>query len=103
VTLKAVDREQEQPRRTRRRRRRKPSSERGRVTTFGSVLPQLFTTGNLAAGFYAIVKASTGDPVTASYALFVAGVFDILDGRAARLTGSESRVGAADDTNADPV
>ena len=30
------------------------------------MLPNLLTTGNLAAGFYAIIKASTGDPVFAS-------------------------------------
>ena len=39
----------------------------------------------------------------ASYAIFVAGVFDILDGRAARLTGSESRFGAEYDSIADTV
>jgi len=67
------------------------------------LLPHLLTTGNLAAGFYAIVKASTGDPVRASYAIFVAAVFDILDGRAARLTHSESRFGAEYDSIADTV
>jgi CDP-diacylglycerol--serine O-phosphatidyltransferase len=102
VALKAVDHDQEPPRRPRRRRRRRGSGE-SRVSTFGNVLPQLLTTGNLAAGFYAIVKASSGDPVTASYAIFVAGIFDILDGRAARLTGSESRFGAEYDSIADTV
>jgi CDP-diacylglycerol--serine O-phosphatidyltransferase len=55
------------------------------VGTFGSLLPSLLTTCNLAAGFFAIVRASIGDPLTASYAIFVAAVFDMLDGRAARL------------------
>jgi CDP-diacylglycerol--serine O-phosphatidyltransferase len=49
------------------------------------------------------VRASTGDPLTASYAIFVAAVFDMLDGRAARLTGSESRFGAEYDSIADTV
>jgi CDP-diacylglycerol--serine O-phosphatidyltransferase len=49
------------------------------------------------------VKASTGDPVRASYAIFFAGIFDLLDGRAARLTGSESRFGAEYDSIADTV
>ena len=98
MTLEAV----ESRRRGRRRRRRRQGRD-GRVRTFGSVLPSLLTTGNLAAGFYAIVKSGTGDPLTASYAILVAGVFDILDGRAARMTGSESRFGAEYDSIADTV
>lgn len=85
------------------RRRRRKRSGGAPVRTFGSVLPSLLTTGNLAAGFYAIVKSGTGDPLMASYAIFVAGVFDILDGRAARMTGSESRFGAEYDSIADTV
>jgi len=90
-------------RRRGRRRRGKRGPGGGGVRTFGSVLPSLLTTGNLAAGFYAIVKSGAGDPLLASYAIFVAGVFDILDGRAARLTGSESRFGAEYDSIADTV
>jgi len=88
------------PRKRRRRRRRRAEPDRG---GFASLLPQLLTTGNLAAGFYAIVKASTGDPLTASYAVFVAACFDILDGRAARMTGNVSRFGAEYDSIADTV
>ncbi len=67
------------------------------------MLPSLLTTGNLAAGFFAIVKAGSGDPLVASYAIFIAAIFDILDGRAARLTGSESRFGSEYDSIADTV
>jgi CDP-diacylglycerol--serine O-phosphatidyltransferase len=67
------------------------------------LLPQLLTTGNLAAGFYAIIKASGGDVLIASYAIFIAAVFDILDGRAARMTGNVSRFGAEYDSIADTV
>jgi CDP-diacylglycerol--serine O-phosphatidyltransferase len=96
--------ESESPRRKPGRRRRRGRRRAGRpVRTFGSVLPSLLTTGNLAAGFFAIVKAGTGDPLTASYAIFVAAVFDILDGRAARMTGSESQFGAEYDSIADTV
>jgi CDP-diacylglycerol--serine O-phosphatidyltransferase len=66
-------------------------------------LPQLLTTGNLAAGFLAIIKASNGEVLTASYAIFVAALFDILDGRAARMTGNVSRFGAEYDSIADTV
>ena len=101
MSLKAVESEKMSPRRSRRRRRGRRN--RSAVGTFGSLLPSLLTTCNLAAGFFAIVKASTGDPLTASYAIFVAAVFDMLDGRAARLTGSESRFGAEYDSIADTV
>ena len=87
-------------RRRRRRRRRQGNADRA---GFAALLPQLLTTGNLAAGFYAIIKASGGDVLTASYAIFVAAVFDILDGRAARMTGNVSRFGAEYDSIADTV
>jgi len=87
-------------RRRRRRRRRRDDPDRA---GFAALLPQLLTTGNLAAGFFAIVKASSGDVLIASYAIFIAVVFDILDGRAARLTGNVSRFGAEYDSIADTV
>ena len=88
--------------RRRRRRRRRARSDSDRAG-FSVLLPQLLTTANLAAGFYAIIKASGGDVVTASYAIFVAAVFDVLDGRAARMTGNVSRFGAEYDSIADTV
>jgi len=89
-------------RRRRRRRRRRPRARSDRAG-FSLLLPQLLTTANLAAGFYAIIKASGGDVVTASYAIFVAAIFDLLDGRAARMTGNVSRFGAEYDSIADTV
>ncbi len=89
----------ERRRRARRRRRHDDQDRAG----FASLLPQLLTTGNLAAGFYAIIKASDGDVLFASYAIFVAALFDILDGRAARMTGNVSRFGAEYDSIADTV
>jgi len=88
-------------RKRRRRRKRHPRDEDRRG--FASLLPQLLTTANLAAGFFAIVKASSGDVLIASYAIFIAAVFDILDGRAARMTGNVSRFGAEYDSIADTV
>ena len=88
----------------RRRRRRRQRGEAGELfgRGFGPLLPHLLTTGNLAAGFYAIVKAP--DNVWyASWAILVAAIFDMLDGRAARLTKSESRFGVEYDSIADTV
>lgn len=83
------------------RRRRRPRRRRGRG--FQALLPQLFTTGNLAAGFYAVVKASEGEFGRACIALIVAGVFDVLDGRIARLAHATSRFGTEYDSISDTV
>ena len=88
--------------RRRRRRRRRKQDDPDRAG-FAALLPQLLTTGNLAAGFFAIIKASSGEVMVASYAIFIAAVFDILDGRAARMTGNVSRFGAEYDSIADTV
>ncbi len=85
------------------RRRRRGSRGRRSATGFAPLIPHILTTGNLAAGFYAIAKASTGDPVQASWAILVAGIFDVLDGRAARLTNSVSKFGMEYDSIADTV
>ena len=70
---------------------------------FSAVLPQLLTTGNLAAGFYAIVTASAGDLDRAAFAVIVAMAFDLLDGRVARYAGATSRFGVEYDSIADTV
>jgi CDP-diacylglycerol--serine O-phosphatidyltransferase len=85
----------------RRRRRRRPRRHRGRG--FAWLLPHLFTTGNLAAGFYAIVRAAEGDLVRAALAIIVAGILDGLDGRVARRVGATSPFGLEYDSIADAV
>jgi CDP-diacylglycerol--serine O-phosphatidyltransferase len=97
-----LDEDPGQPSRRRRKRRRRRRAGPDRAG-FASLLPQLLTTGNLAAGFYAIIKASDGEVLIASYAIFVAALFDVLDGRAARMTGNVSRFGAEYDSIADTV
>jgi len=67
------------------------------------LLPNLFTTAGLFAGFYAIIAASNGAFVNASIAVFVAAVADGLDGRVARLTGTSSEFGVQYDSLADLV
>ncbi|MCH7600586.1 MAG: CDP-diacylglycerol--serine O-phosphatidyltransferase [Myxococcales bacterium] len=85
------------------RRRRRGSRRRASSKGFAPLIPHILTTGNLAAGFYAIAKASTGDPVQASWAILLAGIFDVLDGRAARMTNSVSKFGMEYDSIADTV
>lgn len=67
------------------------------------ILPNLFTTGNLFFGFFAIVKALQGDFFWASGAILLAAVFDVLDGRVARLTGGTSEFGVQYDSLCDLV
>jgi CDP-diacylglycerol--serine O-phosphatidyltransferase len=66
-------------------------------------LPNLFTIIALFAGFYAIVQAMGGRFELAAIAIFVAMVFDGLDGRVARLTHTQSAFGAELDSLSDMV
>lgn len=67
------------------------------------LLPNLFTTGAMFAGFYAIIAAIGGQYIDAVIAVFVAGVLDGLDGRIARLTNTQSDFGVQYDSLSDLV
>ena len=67
------------------------------------LLPNLFTTGGLFAGFFAIIAASQGRFTAACVAIFVAGILDGIDGRVARLTNTQSEFGVQYDSLADLV
>ena len=67
------------------------------------LLPNLFTTGAMFAGFYAIVAAIGGNFTAAAIAVFVAGILDGLDGRVARLTNTQSEFGVQYDSLSDMV
>lgn len=67
------------------------------------LLPNLFTTAALFAGFYAIVAASSLRFEAAAVAIFIAIVLDGMDGRIARMTGTESEFGAQYDSLSDMV
>lgn len=74
-----------------------------RLAMYIYVLPNLMTTANLFSGFFAIIKALKGDFIFAAYAIVAAAVFDLLDGRLARLTRSTSKFGAEYDSLCDLV
>ena len=67
------------------------------------LLPNLFTTASLFAGFYAIVSAINGRFELAAIAIVIAGVLDGMDGRIARLTNTQSEFGAQYDSMSDMV
>ena len=67
------------------------------------LLPNLFTTGALFAGFYAVIAGIDGRFEAAAIAIFVAMIFDGLDGRVARMTNTQSKFGAEYDSLSDMV
>jgi CDP-diacylglycerol--serine O-phosphatidyltransferase len=67
------------------------------------ILPNLFTTGNLFCGFWAIISVFQEQFFYAAIAILLASVFDILDGKVARLSGATSKFGVQYDSLADLV
>lgn len=67
------------------------------------ILPSLLTTCSLFSGFYAIVSAINGVYLNSAVAIIIAAMFDGLDGRVARLTGTTSRFGMEYDSLSDLV
>ncbi len=67
------------------------------------LLPNLFTTSALFAGFYAIVAAINARYEPAAMAVFVAMILDGMDGRIARMTKTESDFGVQYDSLSDLV
>lgn len=75
--------------------------ERGRRGIY--ILPNLFTTAGLFAGFFAIVQATKGQFESAAVAIFVAMIMDTLDGRVARMTNTASDFGKEYDSLVDVI
>ena len=67
------------------------------------LLPNLFTTSALFAGFYAIVAAFNARYEPAAIAVFVAMILDGMDGRIARMTKTESDFGVQYDSLSDMI
>jgi CDP-diacylglycerol--serine O-phosphatidyltransferase len=67
------------------------------------ILPNLITTAGLFCGFYSIIASLRGDFFVAAIAIMAANVFDVLDGRVARVTNTTSRFGIEYDSLCDLV
>jgi CDP-diacylglycerol--serine O-phosphatidyltransferase len=74
---------------------------RPRLTS--SVIPNLFTAINMFCGFLSILSASEGNFNYAAWLIFIAAIFDALDGLVARLTNSSSELGVELDSLSDIV
>ncbi|MGB4812425.1 MAG: CDP-diacylglycerol--serine O-phosphatidyltransferase [Methylophilaceae bacterium] len=83
----------------------KPSEpdQTGRRSRGIYLLPNLFTSAALFAGFFAIVQAMNNNFEQAAIAIFIAMVLDGLDGRVARMTNTQSAFGAEYDSLSDMV
>lgn len=83
-----------------------PADERGGEGLSRSaiyLLPNLFTTGALASGFYSITESFAARWENAALAIFVAMILDSLDGRIARMTNTQSDFGVIYDSLSDVV
>src|SRR5271163_1444218 len=89
--------------------RRESDRSRGKLRKGMYILPSLFTTANIAAGFYAIlqtVHGSAGEAWHMDFAAKAIGfavLFDGLDGRIARMTRTDSDFGRELDSLADVI
>jgi len=83
--------------------RRRTPAERRRLRRGVYLLPSLFTMGSMFCGYACIVYAMRGEFVTAAPFIGLAIVVDMLDGRIARMTGTESAFGIEFDSLADII
>lgn len=65
------------------------------------LLPNLCTTASLFFGFLSVVKSLGGEFTKAAWMILIAGIFDMLDGRIARLTKTSSQFGVEYDSLVD--
>ena len=79
------------------------ANEPKETTKLAIAAPSLFTLGNLACGFFSILASAKGNFSQAGWLILIAAVFDMFDGRVARLLGAESEFGIEMDSLADAV
>lgn len=74
---------------------------RERVGVHIYILPNILTTANMFCGFFSIIHSIRGEFLMAAYAIVAAAIFDLLDGRVARMTNTSSAFGAQYDSLSD--
>ncbi len=67
------------------------------------ILPNLITAAGIFAGFYCIIATTDGNYERAAWFILLAAIFDGLDGKVARLTGTSSKFGVELDSLADVI
>jgi len=82
---------------------RRPHLPRPDMRRVVVVMPSAFTLGNLFFGFWSIVSAFNGNFRWAGWFIVFAAILDMLDGRVARLSKTNSRFGAELDSLVDVI
>jgi CDP-diacylglycerol--serine O-phosphatidyltransferase len=82
---------------------RRPHLRRPDMRRVVIVMPSAFTLGNLFFGFWSIVSAFNGNFRWAGWFIVFAAILDMLDGRVARLSKTNSRFGAELDSLVDVI
>ncbi len=85
------------------RRPRRRIRDRARIRTSLSIVPSLFTVGNIFCGYYSIVATLRGNWDYAAVLIGIGYILDGLDGRVARLTKTASDFGLQLDSIADVI
>ncbi|HUP55894.1 MAG TPA: CDP-diacylglycerol--serine O-phosphatidyltransferase, partial [Bdellovibrionota bacterium] len=67
------------------------------------IVPNIVTTANMFCGFYSIVASMKSDFSAAAWAIVAASIFDMLDGRIARLAKATSEFGVQYDSLSDLI
>lgn len=78
-------------------------SDRKKLDRFAFFLPNTFTAMNIGCGFIAIMFSIKGDFYQACMFIMLGAIFDSVDGRIARLTGTQSQFGEQFDSLSDLV
>ncbi|MFH0931313.1 MAG: CDP-diacylglycerol--serine O-phosphatidyltransferase [Candidatus Zixiibacteriota bacterium] len=73
------------------------------MRNFKGIFPGVFTVGNMLCGFISILQSFEGEAIHAAWLIILAGFFDALDGKIARISRSASRFGVELDSFADFV
>jgi CDP-diacylglycerol--serine O-phosphatidyltransferase len=71
------------------------------MNNYRGIFPGVFTMGNVVCGFLSILSAFEGHVTAACWFVILAGVLDVLDGKAARMAGATSQFGVELDSLAD--
>src|SRR5436309_11612574 len=85
------------------RRQRRRIQDRTRIRTGLSIVPSLFTIGNIFCGYYSIISTLRGNWDYAAILIGIGYILDGLDGRIARLTKTASDFGLQLDSIADVI
>src|SRR5919201_2250805 len=85
------------------RRQRRRIRDRARIRTSLSIVPSLFTIGNIFCGYYSIISTLRGNWDYAAILIGIGYILDGLDGRIARMTKTASDFGIQLDSIADVI